>query len=191
MTQRIYTRTGDAGETGLFGGGRVSKAHPRVEAYGEVDELNAVLGCVLAVLDDDGIAELLTAVQADLFAIGAHLATPPPEGKRRSPWLPELPSARIPELERWIDAAEAELEPLRAFILPGGSQAGATLHLARTVCRRAERRVTAFAAEADVDPAILVYLNRLSDVLFVAARLANARAGVAEARWEPRTRGGG
>src|SRR5690606_31282826 len=153
----------------------------------EVDELNAVLGCVLAVLDDDGIAELLTAVQADLFAIGAHLATPRPEGKRRSPWLPELPSARIAELERWIDAAEAELEPLRAFILPGGSQAGATLHLARTVCRRAERRVTAFAAEAEVDPAILVYLNRLSDVLFVAARLANARADVAEARWEPRT----
>jgi cob(I)alamin adenosyltransferase len=187
MTQRIYTRTGDEGDTGLFGGGRVSKAHPRVEAYGEVDELNAALGCVLAVLEDPPIRTLLGAVQADLFAIGAHLATPPPEGKRSSPWLPELPTARIAELERWIDAAEAELEPLRSFILPGGSPAGAALHLARTISRRAERRVVAFAAAEGVDRDIIVYLNRLSDVLFVAARLANARAGVPETRWEPRS----
>lgn len=186
MTQRIYTRTGDAGDTGLFGGGRVSKAHPRVEAYGAVDELNATLGCARTVSDDATIQSLIERAQADLFAIGAHLATPPVEGNRKAPWLPALPRGRIAELERWIDEAEAELEPLRAFILPGGGAAGAALHLGRTVCRRAERRVIAFAAEADVDADIIVYLNRLSDVLFVAARLANARAGVPETRWEPR-----
>ena len=187
MTQRIYTRTGDEGDTGLFGGGRVSKAHPRVEAYGAVDELNATLGWVLAVTEDASIRELIAGVQADLLAIGAHLATPPASNQRRGPWLPALPDAGIGTLERWIDGAEEELEPLRSFILPGGSPAGAALHLARTVCRRAERRVVAFAAEAAVEPAIVVFLNRLSDVLFVAARLANARAGVAETRWEPRT----
>jgi cob(I)alamin adenosyltransferase len=186
MTQRIYTRTGDEGETGLFGGGRVSKAHPRVEAYGEVDELNAALGCVLAVLEDPSLRTMIGTVQADLFAIGAHLATPAPEAGRRAPRLPALPRDRIAELERWIDAADTELEPLRSFILPGGGSAGAALHLARTVCRRAERRVIAFAAEAGVDRDIVVYLNRLSDVLFTAARLANARAGIAETRWEPR-----
>lgn len=187
MTQRIYTRTGDEGETGLFGGGRVSKAHPRVEAYGEVDELNAVLGWVVAQLEDASIRALIETVQADLFAIGAHLATPAPAGGRRAPWLPALPAGRIPELERWIDSAESELEPLKSFILPGGAPAGAALHLARTVCRRAERRVIAFAAEEHVDRVIIVYLNRLSDALFTAARLANARAGVPETRWEPRS----
>jgi cob(I)alamin adenosyltransferase len=186
MTQRIYTRTGDAGDTGLFGGGRVSKAHPRVEAYGAVDELNATLGCARAVSGDATIQALIEGAQADLFAIGAHLATPPVEGKRKAPWLPALPAERIVALERWIDDAEAELEPLRSFILPGGSAAGAALHLARTVCRRAERRVIAFAAAGAVDADIVVYLNRLSDVLFVAARLANAREGVPETRWEPR-----
>jgi cob(I)alamin adenosyltransferase len=187
VTQRIYTRTGDEGDTGLFGGGRVSKAHPRVEAYGAVDELNAMLGWAHAVSNDASIRTLIEGVQGDLFAIGAHLATPPAEGGRREPWLPPLPDDRIGVLERWIDTADVELAPLRSFILPGGSPAGAALHLGRTVCRRAERRVVAFAAEAAVDPAIVIYLNRLSDVLFVAARLANARAGVAEPRWEPRT----
>jgi cob(I)alamin adenosyltransferase len=186
--ERIYTRTGDAGETGLFGGGRVSKAHPRVEAYGAVDELNAALGCAHALSDDDQVRALLRASQADLFAIGAHLATPAPEGARRTPWLPALPSGETARLEAWIDRADLELPPLRSFILPGGSPAAAALHLARTVCRRAERRVIALASEEAVEPDVLIYLNRLSDVLFVAARLENHRAAIEEPRWETRPR---
>ncbi|MFW5947056.1 MAG: cob(I)yrinic acid a,c-diamide adenosyltransferase [Gemmatimonadota bacterium] len=177
---RIYTRTGDQGETGLFGGGRVPKSHPRVAAYGTVDELNAGLGWVLAHLHDDALRARLTAIQADLFALGAHLATPP--GARTRDHLPELPGDRVPELEAWIDEAESELEPLKSFILPGGSPAGAALHLARTVCRRAERAVVALAAE-EIEPEITVYLNRLSDLLFVWARLVNRRAGAPETAW--------
>lgn len=177
---RIYTRTGDAGQTGLFGGGRVPKSHRRVAAYGEVDELNAVLGWALLRLDDEN-AERLRLIQADLFAIGAHLATPP--GARAEAHLPPLPADRVSAFERWIDAAEAELEPLRSFILPGGGEAGAALHLARTVCRRAERAVVALAEAEDVDAGILAYLNRLSDLLFVMARLANHRAGRTETPW--------
>ncbi|MGH7505683.1 MAG: cob(I)yrinic acid a,c-diamide adenosyltransferase, partial [Longimicrobiales bacterium] len=129
MAQRIYTRTGDAGDTGLFGGGRVSKTHPRVEAYGEVDELNATLGWAVAVTEDEPIRSLLQSVQADLFALGAHLATPP-RTRGRAPALPPLPLAD--RLEKWIDEAEAELPALQHFILPGGSTAGAALHHART-----------------------------------------------------------
>lgn len=184
MVRKIYTGTGDRGETGLFGGGRVSKAHPRVEAYGAIDELNAVLGWVRAVLDEPATDAVLEPVQSDLFAIGAHLATPPAREGRRAPQLPALPASRIPVLEQWIDDAETELPELRAFILPGGAPAGAALHLARTVCRRAERRVVALAADEAVEPEIIVYLNRLSDLLFVAARRANSRAGAEEQRWE-------
>jgi cob(I)alamin adenosyltransferase len=186
MAQRIYTRTGDEGDTGLFGGGRVSKAHPRVEAYGAIDELNAVLGVVIAAEEDEQIRAKLASIQPDLFAIGAHLATPPLPAERRRPRLPELPGGRAREMESWIDAAEQELPELRSFIMPGGSAGGAALHLARTVCRRAERRVVTLAADDVVDPGILVYLNRLSDLLFVLARLANQRAEVLEQRWEPR-----
>jgi cob(I)alamin adenosyltransferase len=185
MTERIYTRTGDTGQTGLFGGGRVSKADPRVEAYGSVDELNAALGMVLAASGAEPVRAQLTSLQPDLFAIGAHLATPPPAPGRRAPSIPPLPTERVIEMEQWIDGAEAELPPLRAFIMPGGCPAGAALHLARTVCRRAERRVLAFAADAPVDPAIVTYLNRLSDLLFVQARLANLRAGIRETEWLP------
>lgn len=181
---RIYTRTGDQGETGLFGGGRVPKSHPRVTAYGEVDELNAVIGWTLVRLKEHPMAARLETVQADLFALGAHLATPA-EARSRA-HLPELPSARAAEFERWIDEAESQLEPLASFILPGGSEAGAALHLARTVCRRAERAVVALAALETVDPAILVYLNRLSDLLFDLARLANRDAGTPEVPWRPR-----
>jgi cob(I)alamin adenosyltransferase len=188
---RIYTRTGDAGDTGLFGGGRVSKADARVEAYGAVDELNATLGCAHAASADADVRALVRSAQADLFAVGAHLATPPATGERRAPWLPPLPTGQVAHLEAWIDRADAELPELRSFILPGGSAAGAALHLARTVCRRAERRVVALAAEQAVDPAIVIYLNRLSDVLFVAARLENHRAGREETRWEPRQRDDG
>ncbi|HUG40288.1 MAG TPA: cob(I)yrinic acid a,c-diamide adenosyltransferase [Longimicrobiales bacterium] len=182
---RIYTRTGDAGETGLFGGGRVPKSAPRVRAYGEVDELNAVLGWVLVRVADSGITGRLRLVQEDLFALGAHLATPPDARSRAH--LPPLPEGRPGEMEAWIDACAAELEPLRSFILPGGGEGGAALHLARTVCRRAERAVVGLAAEEPVDPSILAYLNRLSDLLFELARLVNHREGRDETPWRPRT----
>lgn len=182
---RIYTRTGDRGETGLFGGGRVSKAHPRVEAYGAVDELNAALGVAIAALPAGALRDRLAQLQPDLFAIGAHLATPEKPPGRTAPKLPPLPAARVEELERWIDEGEDALPQLRAFILPGGSHGGAALHLARTVCRRAERRVLGFAADTAIDATIVVYLNRLSDYLFIAARLANAAAGEPEHEWLP------
>lgn len=186
MVQRIYTRTGDSGDTGLFGGGRVAKSHPRVEAYGAVDELNAVLGWVRSVSSQPTILSHLPAVQADLFAIGAHLATRT-GGDRPAPKLPPLPDARIPVLEQWIDEAEALLPELRSFILPGGSTGGAALHVARTVCRRAERRVVELAHHDDVEASIIVYLNRLSDLLFVLARLENQVAGQPEQPWQPDT----
>ncbi|HKJ93228.1 MAG TPA: cob(I)yrinic acid a,c-diamide adenosyltransferase [Longimicrobiales bacterium] len=177
---KIYTRTGDQGETGLFGGGRVSKAHVRVEAYGAVDEMNALLGWAATRLGDAPV-ERLRAVQADLFAIGAHLATPG-AGDRKRPALPPLP-AGVEALEAWIDEMDADLPELRSFILPGGSPAAAALHVARTVCRRAERAVVALAAADPVEPGILVYLNRLSDLLFTLAREANRVAGVADVEW--------
>ncbi|MEX1183307.1 MAG: cob(I)yrinic acid a,c-diamide adenosyltransferase [Gemmatimonadota bacterium] len=186
MVQRIYTRTGDMGETGLFGGGRVAKSDLRVEAYGEVDELNATLGWARAVVTEPTIGERLLAVQPDLFAIGAHLATKAPAG-RPAPALPPLPEDRIDELEQWIDEGEAGLPALRAFILPGGSPGGAALHVARTVCRRAERRVVELAGAEEIASAILVYLNRLSDLLFVWSRVENRSAGTPEQEWLPRT----
>lgn len=179
---RIYTKTGDTGETGLFGGGRVPKSDIRVEAYGVVDELNAVLGVALVAIQDDAIAELLRAVQPDLFVVGAHLATPATTRGRR-PALPPLPEQRVAEFEQRIDAAEDELPPLDAFVMPGGSAGGAALHHARTVCRRAERAIVALAAAQPVDPAVIVYVNRLSDLLFVYARLENQRAGQPERKW--------
>jgi len=184
MTQRIYTKTGDAGETGLFGGGRVRKSHPRVEAYGAVDEVNAVLGLARTTVREPGIVAGLPPIQADLFAIGAHLATDVPEG-RPKPKLPALPEHRIASLEQWIDEAESALPELRSFILPGGSPGGAALHMARTVCRRAERRVIELATGDDVAPAIIVYLNRLSDLLFVLARLENRHSQVEDQEWRP------
>lgn len=184
MSQRIYTKTGDTGETGLFGGGRVSKANLRVCANGDVDELNAVIGWTITQVSDAEIAERLLRVQADLFSLGAHLATLR-RGAEPHAHLPPLPTARVAEMESWIDAAEDEMPPLKAFILPGGSAGGAALHLARTVCRRAERSIVALAAEADVHEDIVVYMNRLSDFLFDMARLANSRAGTAETEWRP------
>jgi cob(I)alamin adenosyltransferase len=179
---RIYTRTGDNGETGLFGGGRVPKSDPRVDAYGIVDELNAVLGVAIASLRDASIAELLRTVQPDLFIVGAHLATPETTRGRR-PSLPPLPTERISEFERRIDEADTELPPLDAFVMPGGTVGGAALHHARTVCRRAERAVVGLAASSPVDSDVIVYLNRLSDLLFMLARLENHRAGEAERKW--------
>jgi len=182
---KIYTKTGDAGDTGLFGGGRVPKSHPRVEAYGDVDELNATIGVARAsgAPADAEIDAILARVQQDLFAIGALLATPDRERMRLHLDKAKIDQERIGELEGVIDAADAELEPLRAFILPGGSPKAAALHVARTVCRRAERRIVDIAAEMEIPPLVVVYLNRLSDVLFTLARLANKRASTEETTW--------
>jgi cob(I)alamin adenosyltransferase len=189
---KIYTKTGDRGETGLFGGQRVRKDHARVEAYGDVDELNSLLGVIANRLAAEGQAEMaggIREIQGDLFAIGAHLATPRPEdGGRENAHLPPLPEGRVEEMERWMDAADEELEPLRNFVLPGGGEAAAQLHLARTVCRRAERRCVSLAHVAHIEEEVMVYLNRLSDLLFTLARLANRRAGVPDVPWVPNPR---
>lgn len=180
---RIYTRTGDKGETGLFGGGRVPKDDPRVDAYGDIDELNAVLGLARSIEMMPRIDEVLAPIQRDLFSLGALLATPHPEKVREQLAKARIDDARITELERAIDAGEAELEPLTAFILPGGTPKSAALHVARTVCRRAERRVIALSHTVTLPPIVVIYLNRLSDLLFVLARVANRRAGAAEVTW--------
>ena len=183
MATRIYTRTGDDGQTGTFGGGRVGKDDPRVDAYGEIDELNAVLGMARAVETMPRIDEVLVPVQRDLFSIGALLATPDHERMREQLRKARIDDQRIAELEHAIDAAEAELEPLRSFILPGGTPKAAALHVARTVCRRAERRVVALRHGVPVPELVIVYLNRLSDLLFMLARVANRRAGAGEVTW--------
>ena len=182
---KIYTRTGDAGETGLFGGGRVPKDDPRVEAYGTVDELNSTLGSALLHLEDAASRRRLSRVQHDLFALGARLASPPPAEGRSRPDLPPLPQERVGEMEGWMDEAEEELEPLRSFVLPGGAPGAAALHLCRTVCRRAERRVAALDPTSDPETAhVLRYLNRLSDLFFILARVENLRSGQADVAWE-------
>jgi cob(I)alamin adenosyltransferase len=178
---KIYTKTGDSGETSLFDNTRVSKADARVDAYGEVDELNAAIGAVLSTPTDADLAELLQTIQRELFALGARLADPSSRIAGRVEKV-VVNEAGVARLEQAIDRFEGELPPLRRFILPGGSPAGALLHLARTICRRAERRVIGLGAGA-VEPIVIVYLNRLSDLLFVMARVANHRAGVAEVEW--------
>ena len=180
---KIYTKTGDRGETGLFGGPRVRKSDARVSAYGEVDELNAAIGVVRTGVEDPEIEAHLARVQQELFCVGAELATP--QGARARSAIPPVDARWVTELEVAIDAWEAELPPLSHFVLPGGTRTAAVLHLARCTCRRAERRVVALAAEAEVAPVVLAYLNRLSDFLFVAARIANHRAGRPEVPWEP------
>ena len=180
---KIYTRTGDAGQTGLFGGGRVYKDDPRVEAYGEVDELNAFLGAARAVEVMPRIDEVLVPIQRDLFSIGALLATPNLEKMHDHLAKAQIDDARIVSLEKEIDACDRELEPLRAFIVPGGTPKAASLHVARTVCRRAERRVIHLQREVEIPPIVVVYLNRLSDLLFTLARVANTRGGAGEVTW--------
>ncbi|GEJ55383.1 cob(I)yrinic acid a,c-diamide adenosyltransferase [Anaeromyxobacter diazotrophicus] len=184
---KIYTKTGDAGETGLFGGPRVAKDDARVEAYGAVDELNAVLGAARARGADADLGALLAAIQDQLFTLGAALATPPAAAKARAA-LPPLDPAWTAALEAAVDRLEGELAPLRHFVLPGGAPLAADLHVARAVCRRAERRVVALHHHEPVAAEVLAYLNRLSDFLFVAARAANRRAGVPEPIWDPRAR---
>jgi cob(I)alamin adenosyltransferase len=180
---KIYTKTGDKGSTGLFGGGRVAKDDLRVEAYGDVDELNAVLGMARAIELMPRIDEVLVPVQRDLFAIGALLATPDREKMAAHLSKARIDDGRIAELEQAIDDGEAELEPLSAFILPGGTPKAAALHVARTVCRRAERHVVRLQHEVELPPLAVIYLNRLSDLLFTLARLANRRAGAGEVTW--------
>jgi len=180
---RIYTRTGDAGDTGLFGGGRVPKNHPRVEAYGDVDELNAAIGFARSIEQMPRIDEVLVPIQRDLFAIGALLATPDREKMRQHLEKARVDEDRITQLEHAIDDGDRELEPLKSFIVPGGSPKAAALHVARTVCRRAERRVVSLAESEDLPGVVVIYLNRLSDLLFTLARVANRRAGTGEVTW--------
>lgn len=178
---KIYTKTGDTGETSLFDNTRVSKADPRVDAYGEVDEVNACLGAARAAGVDADLSALIESLQRDLFALGARLADPSARIAERVTKA-TIGAADVERLEGAIDRLEDGLPPLRRFVLPGGSPAGSLLHLARTVCRRAERRVIGLGADA-VEPIVVVYLNRLSDLLFVIARSANHRAGVVETEW--------
>jgi len=178
---KIYTKTGDSGDTSLFDNTRVSKADSRVDAYGEVDELNACLGAARAAGVGIDLAASLESIQKDLFALGARLADP---SVRIAPRITKaaITVEAVERLEQLIDRLEIEMPPLRSFILPGGSIGGALLHLARTVCRRAERRVIALGSGV-VDPILVVYLNRLSDLLFVMARAVNHRAGEPEVEW--------
>jgi cob(I)alamin adenosyltransferase len=180
----IYTRGGDAGETDLGTGTRVPKECARVEAYGTVDELNAHLGMARATVRDEDLAALLARVQRELFLIGADLAAPGEDVPSQLS-VPRISPAHVAALEAEIDPLEAGLAPLRHFILPGGSVAAASLHMARCVCRRAERRVAALARAERVNPHCLAYLNRLSDLLFVMARVANAREGAEDLPWQP------
>ena len=180
---RIYTRTGDKGETGLVGGARISKDSLRVEAYGNVDELNSVLGVVRASLNDNELDGLLAEFQNDLFVLGSDLASAA-EARQRN--IPRVSSERITAMERTIDRFETELLPLKAFILPGGGVSGSLLHNARTVARRAERRIVALGKAEPINEFAVPYMNRLSDLLFVMARVANHRENEAETEWHPR-----
>jgi len=178
---KIYTRTGDSGETGLFDGTRVAKSNPRVAAYGDVDELGAYLGAVRAVSQEEDLRAMLEQIQRDLFAIGARLADPAHRIASRVRKA-AVGSEDIARLEEWIDSLEADLPSLRRFILAGGSQSGAGLHVARAICRRAERAMVGLGSDA-YEPELLTYVNRLSDLLFVMARSANHRAGAPELEW--------
>ncbi len=180
---KIYTRTGDKGTTALFGAGRVSKNHPRIETYGTVDETNTFIGAARAEMrsmdDVDVLDEALHRVQHSLFVLGSDLATP----KESKAQAMRLQQEEVDFLEATIDRLETDLPPLKNFILPGGSPAGAHLHIARTVCRRAERLATRLSEMDDINATSVIYLNRLSDFLFVAARWVNLQAGAAEDIW--------
>jgi len=179
---KIYTKTGDDGQTGLFGGTRVSKASARVGAYGDVDELNSAIGVARAHLSKSDLDPLLERIQSELFDLGAELAARP--GKHVG--VPAIDETQVGALERAIDSAESELAPLKTFILPGGGAAAAHLHLARTICRRAERSIIGLSSDESVRAEIVHYVNRLSDLLFVLARVANHRAGVPDVPWRGR-----
>jgi cob(I)alamin adenosyltransferase len=189
---KIYTKTGDKGETGLIGGKRISKSDPRIIAYGSIDELNSNIGLIVSVLTKKDrymfldLIDLLVKVQNDLFIIGSDLADPTPflEGKDKD-HTPRAMENMASYLERIIDKFESELSPIKFFILPGGSIESSLIHISRSITRRAETTVTALSKSQTVNPAILIYLNRLSDVLFVAARLVNKRVGTEDVPWRP------
>jgi cob(I)alamin adenosyltransferase len=182
---KIYTRRGDSGETDLVGSGRVPKDHARVEAYGAVDELNAALGLCATASAQPDLRALVERLQRSLFALGAYLATPE-QRHREASGMRAPGDAEVAALEAHIDAFEKELAPLQRFVLPGGTQAAAAFHLARTVCRRAERSAVSLGRTERLEPDALRYLNRLSDLLFVLARVENRRAGVPDVEWEGR-----
>ncbi|HEX7741529.1 MAG TPA: cob(I)yrinic acid a,c-diamide adenosyltransferase [Sphingobium sp.] len=180
---KIYTRTGDAGTTGLVDGSRLPKHAPRMQAVGDVDEANSAIGLAIVSIGDAPEAAWLTTIQNDLFDLGADLATPVPEGEDE-PWALRIVASQVKRLEDQIDQLNADLQPLDSFILPGGSRAAAAVHLARAITRRAERSATAAAAEVALNPQALAYLNRLSDLLFVMARRLNDNGG-ADVKWVP------
>jgi len=185
--KRIYTRTGDDGTTSLFGGERVGKGNPRIDAYGTVDETNSVVGLARAHLDGepgaDRLDPVLGDIQEELFVLGADLATP----VDAKPMVPRVQEKHVERLEERIDDFDADLKPLKKFVMPGGSPAGASLHSARTVCRRAERLAVQAGTSAPINDEAVIYLNRLSDLLFVLARWANKQAGMREDTWTPST----
>ena len=178
---KIYTKTGDDGSTGLFAGQRVQKDDARIEAYGTVDELNSIIGFAASTIQNEGIAEMLRQVQHDLFKIGAELATPDPSKLT----LPMISDESVGVLEKFIDDLDLTLPHLKNFVLPGGSPAAASTHLARTVCRRAERRVISLGKQTAISKRVVVYLNRLSDLLFVVARTLNAQSNIEDIPWTP------
>lgn len=177
---KLYTKHGDDGSTGLIGGTRVPKNDPRVAAYGDVDETNAAIGVIVAGCNDAETVATLRRIQDELFVLGAELATPAGEQPRHG-----IGESHVKQLEQWIDVASAEVTPLRNFVLPGGTATAANLHLARTVCRRSERAVVALSQMQPVGPWAIIYLNRLSDLLFALARQANKRASVEDIPWHP------
>jgi len=178
---KIYTKTGDRGDTRLFDGTTVRKHNERVEAYGDVDELNSFIGAAASFLKDTSLISMLAEVQKDLFSVGAQLADPGFKQQTRAKF--QIPRERITALEKAIDSFETELPPLRQFIIAGGGSGGALLHVARTVCRRAERRVVGLSEKVEINPIVIEYLNRLSDFLFVMARVVNHREGKEETPW--------
>ena len=182
MATKIYTKTGDDGTTGLFGGARLPKDHIRIEAYGTVDELNSFIGWLMSTFQDEETIHLLQTIQSRLFTVGSNLASDPGKNMITPDLLPE----DIQLIEQAIDRMQDTLPPLKHFIMPGGSPSVSAAHLARTVCRRAERRCVALSQTSEVDPAIILYLNRLSDFFFVLARWLGAREGVEEIKWIPR-----
>ena len=185
---KLYTRSGDDGSTGLFGGDRVSKDHPRVEAYGTIDELNASIGLVASSCDAENqctahFLVIFESLQSRLFDIGADLATP--EGSRHEAKVARIEQSHIDEAEAWIDEIDSANEPMKSFVLPGGCELAARLHVARTVCRRAERKLVNLGRVASTNPLALIYVNRVSDLLFAMARRANKEAGVGDVPWMP------
>lgn len=186
---KLYTRTGDDGTTGLYGGGRVSKDHPRIEAYGTIDELNACIGLAASACNAERpqerrLLEMFEQVQSRLFDIGADLATP--EGSKAEARIQRIDEPLVSEIERWIDEIDGQNQPIRSFVMPGGTELASRLHVARTVCRRAERGMIRLSHGEPIGAPTITWVNRLSDLLFAMARLANHAAGVADVPWVPR-----